>query len=89
MSLALKPPEQRRSIRLRDNRLLAMSEWGPVGDVPVRLCTGAGMSSWLGFGSEHVEELGIRLICIDRPGLVYPIHTLRRRSLPGRMTCNS
>lgn len=27
------------------------------------------MSSWLGFGSEHLEELGIRLVSMDRPGL--------------------
>jgi pimeloyl-ACP methyl ester carboxylesterase len=45
-----------------------MSEWGPAGGLPVLFCTGAGMSR-LGFGSEHVTELGIRLICIDRPGL--------------------
>ena len=27
------------------------------------------MSSWLGFGSEHLEGLGIRTISIDGPGL--------------------
>lgn len=27
------------------------------------------MSSWLGFGSEHLRDLGIRLVSIDRPGL--------------------
>ncbi|MGH7866779.1 MAG: alpha/beta fold hydrolase, partial [Candidatus Dormibacteraceae bacterium] len=36
---------------------------------PVLLCPGAATSRWLGFGSDAVDALGVRLISVDRPGL--------------------
>lgn len=54
---------------LPDGRQLAWSEWGPEHGAPVLFCTGAGMSGSLGFGVEHLDSLGVRLIAIDRPGL--------------------
>lgn len=33
------------------------------------LCPGAATSRWLGFGADVVDELGVRLISVDRPGL--------------------
>ncbi|RCG17697.1 alpha/beta hydrolase [Streptomyces reniochalinae] len=55
--------------RLPDGRLLAWAEWGPSDGVPVVLCPGAATSRWLGFGAGVVEALGVRLVCVDRPGL--------------------
>ncbi|MCL6526153.1 MAG: alpha/beta hydrolase [Thermaceae bacterium] len=69
IGLGVAPPERRGGHRLSDKRWLAWSEWGPAGGRPVLLCTGAAMGGWLGFGTEHLGELGLRLIVIDRPGL--------------------
>lgn len=54
---------------LPDGRRLGWAEWGPDGGMPVLFCPGAATSRWLGFGSDVVDELGIRLISVDRPGL--------------------
>lgn len=56
-------------IDLPDGRRLAWHEWGPVTGRPVIFCTGAGMSGSLGFGEDCLEDLGLRLIVPDRPGL--------------------
>ena len=63
------PPERQATMQLHDGRRLAWSEWGPVDGIPVLFCTGAGMSSWLGFGASDLPSLGLKLIAIDRPGL--------------------
>lgn len=63
------PPERQTTMQLQDGRQLAWSEWGPVDGIPVLFCTGAGMSSWLGFGAGDLPKLGLKLIAIDRPGL--------------------
>lgn len=67
--LALPPPERGDSILLRDGRRLAWWEWGPAEGDPVLFCTGAATSGRLGFGADFLEELGLRLLAIDRPGL--------------------
>jgi pimeloyl-ACP methyl ester carboxylesterase len=54
---------------LSDGRILAWYEWGPPAGVPVLFCTGAAMSGWLGFGSDCLADLGLRLMAVDRPGL--------------------
>lgn len=54
---------------LPDGRALAWAEWGPEDGTPVLLCPGAATSRSLGFGGEVVDQLGIRLISVDRPGL--------------------
>lgn len=69
MSVVVAPPERQATIRLRAGRVLAWSEWGSPGGLPVLFCTGAALSSWLGFGADALPELGLRLIAIDRPGL--------------------
>jgi pimeloyl-ACP methyl ester carboxylesterase len=56
-------------MRLEDGRTLAWSEWGNRDGLPVLFCTGAAMSGYLGFGAAEVDELGIRLLAVDRPGL--------------------
>jgi pimeloyl-ACP methyl ester carboxylesterase len=55
--------------RLPDGRLLGWAEWGPPDGVPVLLCPGAATSRWLGFGTDVVDALGVRLVSVDRPGL--------------------
>ncbi|MGE0973319.1 alpha/beta fold hydrolase (plasmid) [Klebsiella sp. WOUb02] len=57
-----------KEITLKDGRTLGWCEWGPDDGVPVIFCTGAGMSGSLGFGYDHLERLGIRLIAPHRPG---------------------
>lgn len=63
------PPSRQMTIQLHDGRKLAWSEWGSIDGIPVLFCTGAGMSSWLGFGANVLSHLGLKLIAIDRPGL--------------------
>jgi len=57
------------AIRLPDGRALAWFEWGPLDGVPVIFCTGAAMCGSLAFGVDHLHDLGLRLLAIDRPGL--------------------
>jgi pimeloyl-ACP methyl ester carboxylesterase len=50
-------------------RRLGWGEWGPADGVPVLFCTGAGMTSRFGFVGRELDGLGVRLLCVDRPGL--------------------
>lgn len=54
---------------LPDGRALAWAEWGPAQGTPVLVCPGAATSRSLGLGGDVVEQLGIRLVSVDRPGL--------------------
>jgi len=54
---------------LPDGRNLGWAEWGPETGTPVLFCPGAATSRFLGFGGDVVDELGVRLISVDRPGL--------------------
>ncbi len=58
-----------RSLRLPDGRDLAWTEWGLPDGRPVLFSPGAGMSGVLGFGTDVLDELGLRLLALDRPGL--------------------
>lgn len=69
MPPSVTPAARRDRFALPSGRRLAWSEWGPPGGHPVVLCPGAGMSGTLGVGGGAAEELGVRLIGIDRPGL--------------------
>lgn len=60
---------RRDSVTLPDGRILAYTEWGSPGARPVLFCSGAGMSGSLGFGLDALDDLGLRLVGIDRPGL--------------------
>ncbi len=57
------------TINISPNRQLAWSEWGAPQGKPVIMCNGAGMAGSLPFGEEAAKQLGLRLICVDRPGL--------------------
>ncbi|MFI7615240.1 alpha/beta fold hydrolase [Nonomuraea terrae] len=63
------PPARLGRVALPGGRALGWAEWGPASGTPVVLCPGAGTSRWLGFGAGVVEELGVRLVSFDRPGL--------------------
>jgi pimeloyl-ACP methyl ester carboxylesterase len=56
-------------VRLPDGRRLGWAEWGPEDGRPVLLCSGGATSRWLGLGASVVDQLGARLITVDRPGL--------------------
>jgi pimeloyl-ACP methyl ester carboxylesterase len=58
-----------RSLRLPDGRDLAWTEWGLPDGRPVLFAPGAGMSGVVGFGTDVLDELGLRLLALDRPGL--------------------
>lgn len=62
-------PQRSGAFLLPAGRCLAWHEWGPANGAPVLFLPGAGMSGRLGFALEHLDELNIRLIGIDRPGL--------------------
>jgi pimeloyl-ACP methyl ester carboxylesterase len=62
-------PGTPRSLRLPDGRELAWSEWGRPDGRPVLFSPGAGMSGVLGFGTDVLDDLGLRLLALDRPGL--------------------
>lgn len=67
----IEPREAERtgSIEQRGGRRVGWTEWGPSDGRTVVFCTGAGMSSSLGFGWEATRALRVRLICVDRAGL--------------------
>ncbi|WP_373045369.1 alpha/beta fold hydrolase [Vulgatibacter sp.] len=69
MEVEIVPPDRKRQLLLPTGRPIGWAEWGSEQGTPVLFCTGAGMSSSLGFGAEAIRALGIRLLCIDRPGL--------------------
>jgi pimeloyl-ACP methyl ester carboxylesterase len=69
MSVRIDDPARLGESRLPDGRLLGWAEWGPPDGIPVLLCPGAATSRWLGFGADAVDALGVRLVCVDRPGL--------------------
>jgi pimeloyl-ACP methyl ester carboxylesterase len=50
-------------------RSLAWSAWGPADGRTVLFFSGAAMASSLGFGADVVDELGVHLIALDRPGI--------------------
>jgi pimeloyl-ACP methyl ester carboxylesterase len=54
---------------LPGGRALGWAEWGPQDGTPVLLCPGAATSRWLGFGADVLDDLGVRLVSVDRPGL--------------------
>ena len=60
---------RKESLTLRSGRTLAWTEWGRENARAVLFCTGAGMSGSLGFGQDHLDDLGLRLLSFDRPGL--------------------
>lgn len=49
--------------------MLGWAEWGPAEGIPVLFCPGAATSRRLGFGAGVVDDLGVRLVSVDRPGL--------------------
>lgn len=69
MSVSVDEPARLGTTELPDGRLLGWAEWGPLDGVPVLLCPGAATSRCLGFGTDVLEPLGVRLVSVDRPGL--------------------
>lgn len=69
MSLYVDDPARLGTTRLSDGRVLGWAEWGPEDGLPVLLSPGAATSRWLGIGAGAVENEGVRLVSVDRPGL--------------------
>lgn len=69
MSRHVAAPARFGASTLPDGRSLGWAEWGPPDGAPVVLSPGAATSRRLGFGADAVEQLGVRLISVDRPGL--------------------
>jgi pimeloyl-ACP methyl ester carboxylesterase len=68
-SNAIRNPERTAKLSLQNGRRLAWSEWGPETGQPILFISGAGTAGSLGFGADCLDELNIRLIAPDRPGL--------------------
>jgi pimeloyl-ACP methyl ester carboxylesterase len=69
MSYGVAAPERLGRTKIPDGRMLGWAEWGPEDGMPVLFFSGAGLSRWLGFGADVVEQHGVRLISVERPGL--------------------
>lgn len=67
--ITLAPPSSTHSLPIAGSRRVGWAEWGPSQGRPVLFCAGAGLSSSLGFGAEVLDELWVRLVCVDRAGL--------------------
>jgi len=66
---AIRNPDRMAKLSLINGRELSWSEWGPETGQPVLFISGAGTAGSLGFGADCLDELNIRLIAPDRPGL--------------------
>ncbi|MUL60352.1 alpha/beta hydrolase [Mycobacterium sp. CBMA293] len=53
----------------RIGRRIAYASYGPSSGAPVLFIPGAGCGRRMSFGAELLDELGVRLISVDRPGL--------------------
>ncbi|GAA4019651.1 alpha/beta hydrolase [Allokutzneria multivorans] len=69
METGVAEPELVGQTRLPDGRALGWAEWGPSDGRPVLLCPGAATSRRLGFGTDSLPAMNVRLISVDRPGL--------------------
>ncbi|MCC5949682.1 MAG: alpha/beta hydrolase [Nitriliruptoraceae bacterium] len=74
-TIATPVPDRTGTHQLPDGRTLAWGAWGPTDGELVLVHNGAGMSFQLGFAPpELLEQLGIRLLAVDRPGLGGSMH---------------
>jgi pimeloyl-ACP methyl ester carboxylesterase len=78
---AVSPPAEAGTAVTADGRSLGWAAWGPQDGTPVVLCPGAATSRVLGFATDALGDLGVRLVSLDRPGLgasaSHPGRTLR------------
>lgn len=65
----VRPPDRSGIMTNSEGRRLAWSEWGAKMGEPVLFVSGAATAGTLGFGLDCLDELGIRMIAPDRPGL--------------------
>ena len=68
MARATATPKADHTIRLRDGRRLAYSEWGALAGRPVVLLHGTPASRLICLDEEATERAGVRLLTMDRPG---------------------
>jgi pimeloyl-ACP methyl ester carboxylesterase len=69
VSLGVAEPERIGSVLVAGGRRLGFAEWGPPDGEPVLFFSGAAMGRRLGFGSDVVHDLGVRLVTLERPGI--------------------
>jgi pimeloyl-ACP methyl ester carboxylesterase len=56
-------------LALPDGRVLAFRTYGPEGGAPLLFVPGAASGSLMRFGEDLLDDRGLRLLSIDRPGL--------------------
>lgn len=71
----------RQSISLRDGRKLSFAEWGEDNGKPLLLISGSNSGRLTRLPEEILQEFGIRLITVDRPGMGLSSYLPNRRLL--------
>jgi pimeloyl-ACP methyl ester carboxylesterase len=66
---AVAAPDRLGTTTLPDGRRLGWAEWGPEDAPPVLLFPGAATSRHLGLAAGVAEDVGVRIVSADRPGL--------------------
>lgn len=62
-------PDRERTLTLPDGRVLASAEFGPEHGRPVLFIPGAASGRLTNFGPDLLDDAGVRLVSVDRPGL--------------------
>jgi pimeloyl-ACP methyl ester carboxylesterase len=60
---------QQHRVETLDGRLLAGASYGPEQGKPVLFVAGAATGKSMTFGDDHLHEVGVKLLTMDRPGI--------------------
>jgi pimeloyl-ACP methyl ester carboxylesterase len=82
MTVTTASPRREGSVAVKGGREIGFAEWGDPDGHPVAMFHGGPGSRWLGIGCEEVaDELGLRMVCLERPGFGRSDHDPNRTVL--------
>ena len=82
MTVTKASPRREGSVAVKGGRAVGFAEWGDPDGHPVVVFHGCPGSRWLGVGCEDVAgELGLRMVCLERPGFGRSDHVVNRTAL--------
>lgn len=82
VSMTLRSPRHEGSVVVGEGRAIGFAEWGDSEGQPVVVFHGGPGSRLLGLGCEDLAgELGLRMVCLERPGFGRSDHVENRRLL--------